>query len=795
MTHCRLVFAVSTALAAAILAGASPAAAGPTLRSASLPAPATGHRPGPDILYAPPAVAPQLTNAGIWRAPSILISGASAYRAGEYLYQDFLYDDDGANGGLSDPADPRRSGTANAASDAFSRPTGTYTYPTDKRYANNLADLVEFRVKPLADATAFRVTLNSLTDPALVGITIALGTAASSQPVPHGANATAAAQQFLTVHGTTADLSGGSVSAPITVAVDKLRRQFEIRVPHADWSPHGTVRLSAGVGLWDVPGDRYLIPGMSADATHPGGAGSLMSPAAFFNVAFRHAEPLPHVSDPVTTAAAPAWWRDSGQAAALAAGNLGAFFDDVDFDKLVAGVDDDMTGQPQGVPVSGPMDRILASHFETEQGADYSTLCASSSVCQGELRGRLQPYAIYVPATTAATGYGLTLLLHSLAANYNQYLGSHNQSQLGDRATGSIVITPEGRGPDGWYYDLAGADTFEVWADVASRYHLDPDLTVVTGYSMGGYATFKFGTQFPDLFALAQTTVGPPALGIWIPPLPPAGSAATSNTNAMLASLRNLPIRSWAASTDELVPVVGTVQQARTLDALGYRYVFDLFSPAEHLTLAINDEYAPIAAWLGSARVDRNPAHVTYVRNPSMDFAQDGTVADHAYWLSGITVRDPTAGSGLGTIDVRSAGFGTGDPTPSGTQVGGGVLTGGTLPAMLMAEQSQTWGAAPPAPIADRLDINATNIGRVIIDPARAHVDCNAALSITSDGPVAVQLEGCPRAVVAAAQTGAVAAPVTPGIPNTGGGRVTGFAGALGVGALLLLGRRRRRVI
>src|SRR5439155_9290921 len=63
-----------------------------------------GPRPGPDILYAAPATAPQLTNAGVWNAPPILVSGAGAYRNGEYLYQDFLYDDHGAHES-PDPAD------------------------------------------------------------------------------------------------------------------------------------------------------------------------------------------------------------------------------------------------------------------------------------------------------------------------------------------------------------------------------------------------------------------------------------------------------------------------------------------------------------------------------------------------------------------------------------------------------------------------------------------------------------------------------------------------------------------
>ena len=35
-------------------------------------------------------------------------------------------------------------------------------------------------------------------------------------------------------------------------------------------------------------------------------------------------------------------------------------------------------------------------------------------------------------------------------------------------------MTPLGRGPDGWYTDEAEVDFFEVWADLARRFRLDP---------------------------------------------------------------------------------------------------------------------------------------------------------------------------------------------------------------------------------------------------------------------------------------------------------------------------------
>jgi hypothetical protein len=725
----------------AIVAGA-PAALGAGTSLYRGPAP----RPGPDVFYAAPAVAPQLENVGVWSAAPILVSGTSAYRGGEFLYQDFLYDDHGA-AEIPDPTDPKSGGNL------FSKPNGTYTYPTDPAYANDAADLVELRVRPLSDATAFRLTLNTLKDASLVAFSIALGgTPGVLRSFPAGANVRAPADLFLTVHpagtGMAGDLADAATGQPVggpapLVAVDTGRRQIEVRVPHAAWDPGGqVVRLAAGVGLWDQASGRYLLPQAAADPAHPGGAGTAVGPAAFFNVAFRYDEPMPAVGDPAGTATGPAWWRDQHQGEALAAGDVSAFHADVDFAKLAAAVNDDMPGQPGGVPQTGPMDRILVSHFETGQGADFSVSCFPQSEpggagCPGQYQGVLQPYAIYVPSgPMPRRGYGMTLLLHSLSTNYNQYLGSRNQSQFGDRDGGSIVITPESRGPDGFYDSYAGADVFEVWADVARRYRLDPDWSAITGYSMGGIGTFKLAEQFPDLFARGQPTVG------------------FSADNNLVASLRNIPFLMWNSLVDELVPPTDYVPTAETLDRLGYRYELDVFTPGDHLTLAINDQFAPAAAFLDLAKVNRNPARVTYVIDPTLDYPALGFVADHAYWLSGIKLRDSTppatGGHAQGSIDALSDGFGVGDPTPSGTQFGTGTLTGGNLPTPLAyTRQYQTWGPVPSIPRMRRIDLTARNIAAVTINVRRANVGCGVDLHVDTDGPITIELAGCGRTIAA----------------------------------------------
>jgi hypothetical protein len=746
--------AASLVLAAAL---ASPLGAQAAM-SRSLPAKqGTAPRPGPAVLYEPLAHAPQLENAphSVWHAKPILVSGASAYRKGEFVYQGYLYDDHGAKE-TEDPKNPMISpGGDSSGGDLFSKPDGTYDYPSGLHYDENAANLIELRVKPLVRATAFRITLNTLEDPNLVATAIAIGgTSGVTHPFPFGANVSAPAQYFLTIHGETAVLTNAETGAVVpgaapTVSIDLARRQITVSVLHSEWNPGSSVvRLAAGVGLWDASANSYLLPGAERTETKPGGGGELTNLPAFYDVAFRFnaQEPVPGTSEPETTAN-PRWWREAAQSQALATGDISSFHAEVDFSKLIAKVNDDMPGGPTGVPQSGYFDRIVASHFSDGQGADYATGgCGNAKECIGEMRGQLLPYAIYVPsATPPAGGYGLTLLLHSLSANYNQFEGSKNQSEFAKRGEGSIVITPSGRGPDAWYYDRGGQDTFEVWADAAAHYPLNAAFTDIAGYSMGGYGTYKFATQFPDLFARAQPTVGPPALGIWAPPAPPTGGESTL-TERMLGSVRNIPFLIWDEKSDELVPIIGVKEQVKEFDTLGYRYEFDEFQAGDHLTLAINDEFAPAAAFLGTETVNRNPTHVTYTYNPTMDFPADGTTAGHAYWVYGIGLREAGGSAPLGTVDVRSEGFGVGDPAANATETGAGTLTGGQIPAIPFISETKTWGSAPSAPKRDTLDLTATNVSAVTIDAKRAKVKCSAKLNVTTDGPLTVTLADCPGA-------------------------------------------------
>jgi hypothetical protein len=398
-----------------------------------------------------------------------------------------------------------------------------------------------------------------------------------------------------------------------------------------------------------------------------------------------------------------------------------AFAAEVDFGKLAAGTTDD-----SGVPTTGPMNRILASRHQFGQGIETNRVCydlaagfSAGAKCEGRFVGQLQPYAIYVPRKPVPKrGYGLTLLLHSLSANYNQYADSKNQAQFGERDAGSIVITPAGRGPDGFYAGIAEADAFEVWADVARLYRLDPEWVAVSGYSMGGFGTFRMLARWPDLFGRGMSTVGAPG-----------------SVSDQLASLRNTPIMTWNAAADELVNIRTSEQMVTDMTGAGIRFIHDLFPTSDHLTLSTNDEYGGPAEFLGEHRANRAPMHVTYVVDPREDSDAAAARGDHAYWVSGLRVRDSKA-SPTGTIDARSAAFGVGDPPVLDIERSSGVMQGGAHGPLPYDRRERKWGAEPTLAKTSKLFVKARNVGTASFDGTRARLGCAPKVYLETDGPL-----------------------------------------------------------
>jgi hypothetical protein len=268
---------------------------------------------------------------------------------------------------------------------------------------------------------------------------------------------------------------------------------------------------------------------------------------------------------------------------------------------------------------------------------------------------------------------------------------------------------------------------------------------------MGGFGTYRLLARYPDLFARGFSVVGIPG-----------------TVDDQLASLRNTPIMAWNSGADELVRIDESEAAVKALTDAGLRFVEDLFPAADHLTLATNDEYGKGAEWLGDHRVDRSPPHVTFVVDPTEDSGDSSVVANHAYWASGMTVRDPKA-KPTGTFDARSEGFGVGDGKPDGVKQGAGTLDGGVHGPTPYVERSQDWTPAPKESVADRLDVVATNIATATVDAARARLSCAPQVNLKTDGPLNLRIDCSKPAAKASRCAGAVSFR----LPRVKGARIT----------------------
>ncbi len=199
--------------------------------------------------------------------------------------------------------------------------------------------------------------------------------------------------------------------------------------------------------------------------------------------------------------------------------------------------------------------------------------------------------------------------MHSLGEHYWQYHGAIMVQQIGEQR-GSLVATPLARGPDGWYQHEAEYDVFEVWADIAQHFNLDSDRVASSGYSMGGYATYRLPGLYPDLFGKAFTQVGPPGDGVWVPPAPPTGGIETLS-NIWLENVRNIPYLNVAAvggraGADSRArrPRISARRQLGIdgFDQLGYRFRFLTVLLSDHLAQASAGYDYPLATeFLGDA--------------------------------------------------------------------------------------------------------------------------------------------------------------------------------------------------
>lgn len=565
-------------------------------------------------------------SASVWDGASTMVGGTARYDSGEWIHQDFVHDDYGAD---TQPIGANQTVTLAATS-------GDFRYPTAERYGHNAADIAEVRVQadsagpsassrrptevprracPTAqcDDLRVRVTMNTLVQrgTTVLGLALAEGTEPQPRDWPFEAGVRSPWSRFVTVAEGAVHLTDDDGTSRIgSAVVDLNANTIDFTIPDA--ASGGSVGLTLGSGLWNAANDVWLAGESgnepSEDAYSTGGE----TDVRVFDLAFNLD---PAFEGPASEPRSASWMEDT-QSDALAAGDVTAFTQSVDPARLAAGAieSDAEASQP------GFHNRLFRSRQDhLAEGVDPDNF--------PQFNGLYQIYGLWIPA-----GYDpdepapLLLLLHSLSVHHNQYAGGGSgesyatlYEQLAD-GLGAIAVTPLARGPDGWYWDEGLVDTLEVWADSREHYAVDDERTYSSGYSMGGYGTYRLGTLMPDRLAGAVSWVGPPAYQLWAYPLDPVPSGprqGPGNTFDQLESLRHVPTYIVQGTNDELVPVTGVVRQAERLRELGYEHRLALHPGQDHLSFAFVDSWTRERDWLSGRARATSPATVTFDVRPA----------------------------------------------------------------------------------------------------------------------------------------------------------------------------------
>ena len=118
-----------------------------------------------------------------------------------------------------------------------------------------------------------------------------------------------------------------------------------------------------------------------------------------------------------------------------------------------------------------------------------------------------------------------------------------------------------------------------------------------------------------------------------------------------LDGTRNVPMAMLYAGADELVWANHAVALMRRYADLGYEHVMWFHPGAEHLTLALLDNWIKEADWSANRTRVTHPSHVTYRTNPYLWFTKIGLRQDAAYWVRDIRPATPSR-ERLGDVTV-----------------------------------------------------------------------------------------------------------------------------------------------
>lgn len=644
----------------------------------------------------PSAGTPTHCNSSSWPA------GITEFCSGKLVYRDYIYDDYGAAGfepGLPFPGFPYYLETM-----ILTVTAGARTYPAG---SENTADLVALELSLDGNQIQARFELNTVFDAHQTIAAIAVDTDNNADTgdvkllgqTVHGADAI---YQF-----NVADSSSNIIQGHFPLPANPDWKVWAV-LAQAD----GTIMNVAFRGPNEEAGGKTRIPTDTRDT------GVL----TYFQAGYGH-------------------FFEDRQARALAAGDISEF-------NMMVSTADMRSGRTAGMIVGpGFHERVYRSQYPIGEGISLAGVLGrpqSQATFCGQVfnfLGKYMPYYYYLPKGPGP--HGMSLVLHGCGGNPSNQLNSDTFQQNFASANDQILISPWGRGLQGFYSDDSERDVLDVMDDALQTFEIDHDRVNIAGYSMGGYGAMRFAALFPDRFASLVNWVGPlgeatdtplpgnPLTAVaTTPPLTGAPFAgAIGNMTDHLGNLRHVPGVYLYSGADYLVPLgISSTVLTRLQQEPGLQFDFYLHPVAEHMTYYFLDDWRKESSGLGKARRMVNPPRVSYRTDPRIGNERLDIRHDKAYWVSQIR------GVANDFIDVQLHSLGCGKPDPvilDATNAGSDPV-----PWIGSHKYVAEW---TPVLAANQLSGSLSNVASLRIDMAGACLRPGLTFDINSDTAVVLQ--------------------------------------------------------
>ncbi len=369
--------------------------------------------------------------------------------------------------------------------------------------------------------------------------------------------------------------------------------------------------------------------------------------------------------------------------------------------------------------------------------------------------GRVEPYAVYVPPSyTGRSAVPLTWLIHSSSSQYNQY------AALNPRLTAEVCVarraicaTPNGFG-GGTPFPLQESEMWQIWRALAQDYRLAPDRTIMTGYSEGGVASYRWPTTYPSAFAAAMPLDGGFDEGCSsLGPNPGAGNFVFTAAADRAGNVRWVPYVAASGYTDELSAYPGVLDQAQRFLAAGDRFTLFSTTTPEHITTASADGFSTIANALPpDPHVKLRPGKIDYSWCPENVDKKLGLGPTSVYWLSGLSQRNASSIAKMSRVVANDKAL----PDPAITQqLTNSIVVPPDAPPMHELQNRWILGNFPAAePL---LELSLTNVKTLTVDTALAKLPTGTA-TISSDGQAMITLTRLPKRTTVRAPEGKITA-------------------------------------